>query len=1007
MDSRWNASRDTGRFHSSLLRAIAALLLCLGSPSVWGAPPTDFHIEAGDATLTLNEFSRQAGLQLLFDFSVVRGRTTQAVKGPYEPRDALRRMLASTGLTFDFVNPRTLAVTPIKVASAAGSAQAPGPATGTKHPERRESPQLVERTPGNVAVLPTPFDQIETVRITGTNLRGESPVGAQILSLDRAAIDESGATTTADLLSTVSQIFGGGPTQDTHIVGSEAQTNSGFGTGINLRGLGARATLVLINGRRLAPGGTEAAFVDISNIPLSAVQRIDVLPDSESALYGADAVGGVVNFIMRDNFTGSETLLDSGAGPGGSLKSHFASQTIGGSWHSGHGMLSVEYYDRDALAASERAYTVSDLRPFGGSDFDTPLSNPGTLIAGGRTYALPAGQNGAQLSLSSLSPGTQNLQDRFIGADAMPQQRRLSLYGSGRQDFDGALSVFVNALLVERRAQDSAGGVPVTLPIPSTNPFLPSGAAGLAAVEYNFRDDLGPARTDALVRTTNLAVGADYDAGASWAIHAYAALARERQHDTGSGFVNFSAVPSALADPDPATALNPFGDGSHTNPQTLQSLAASTVFDVDSQLKIVDITADGTLFGLPGGDLNLPTGIDRRDQYYFTFSPPSASQPVERAQLSRSTLAGFSELVIPLFGNRNSRPGLRRLEISAAARYEDYEGFGHATTPKYGFTWSPIGSLSFRGTWSRSLRAPTLADLNESFNTAQRAQLNSSAPGGSVPALAWTGKNAQLTEERARSWTTGFDFTPERVKGLTVGVTWFDIDFIDRIQAADFSPNALTDPRYANLVIRSPDSALVNEICTHSILLTVTSAQCVALGSGTILDLRTHNVETLRTRGIDFGAKYAHEAGSGAWKMGLAGTYLLDYSLVEGSGAPSVDLLNTQNNPINLRLRGSLGWTGRRFGWDAMLNYTNSYRDTASNPNRPVAAWTTIDAQAHYEVGRNEGGWLQGVRLELNAVNLFNRPPPFLNNQSVALGYDQENADPYGRLISVQIRKNW
>jgi len=317
MDSRWNAGKKTDRSHSPLLCAIAALLLSFGTVSVClGSAPTYFDIQAGDASVTLYQFSQQAGLQLGFDFPLVRGRKTQAVKGTYEPREALRQLLANTGLTFEFVNERTLAVVPIKVASAAGSAQAPGPGTGTKHPERRETPQLAQRLPDNVAVLPDAFAPIETVRITGTNVRGESPVGAQIVTIDRTQIDQSGATTTVGLLSSVSQIFGGGPTQDTHIVGSEAQTNSGFGTGINLRGLGARATLVLVNGRRLAPGGTEAAYVDISNIPLSAVQRVDVLPDSESALYGADAVGGVVNFIMRDNFTGSETLLDSGSGPG-------------------------------------------------------------------------------------------------------------------------------------------------------------------------------------------------------------------------------------------------------------------------------------------------------------------------------------------------------------------------------------------------------------------------------------------------------------------------------------------------------------------------------------------------------------------------------------------------------------------------------------------------------------------------------------------------------------------
>ena len=137
------------------------------------------------------------------------------------------------------------------------------------------------------------------------------------------------------------------------------------------------------------------------------------------------------------------------------------------------------------------------------------------------------------------------------------------------------------------------------------------------------------------------------------------------------------------------------------------------------------------------------------------------------------------------------------------------------------------------------------------------------------------------------------------------------------------------------------------------------------------------------------------------------GTYLTKFDLAEGNGSPETALLNTQNNPINLRLRTSLSWSGRRLGATLTLNYSNSYRDTASVPNLPVAAWTTIDAQLRYELGNDAGGWLDRTRLELSAVNLFDRDPPFLNNALAGLGYDQENADPYGRIVSLRIRKDW
>ena len=1016
MDSRRSGRYDIAHPLTSLSPTIAALLLstlagllCVASgPALGASSPLEFHIGAGEATVTLNEFSRQANLQLLFDFRIVQGRRTQAVDGNFEPQDALRHMLADTGLDFAFVNTRTLAVTPLKVASAAGSARPPLPQIAGRLPHSTNT-QSVADSPGSAEPAPEGFNPIDTVKITGTYLRGESPVGGNVISIGREEIDSSGAATAGQFLQTLSQVFGGGPTQDTHRVGAEAQTNSGYGTGTNLRGLGARATLVLINGRRLAPGGNEAAFVDTENIPLSAIERVEVLPDSASALYGADAVGGVVNFIMRDKFVGSETQLSTGVGTQSSLRNEQFSQTLGRKWQNANAMVSFEYYRREALPAAARKYAVSDLAPFGGANFDTPTSNPGTLLVGAETYALPKGQDGTHLSLASLTPGTQNLHDLYSDAEILPQQQRFSLYGSARKSFADRLNVFTSLLLTDREARQRGGGLGAGFPVPASNPFNPAaGVPGAVSVYYNFANDLGPTTTDVTVKTANAAAGFDFDAGASWLLHGYGGYARERQLQGVRGLVDIAAVEAALADPDPATAFNPFGDGSNTNPQTLRSFAAGTTFRLESQLEMAGFSADGALWKLPGGELKMAAGFDRRNQFFGTVNPPSPFGGPASTNLSRHTTAAFTELILPLFGKDNARTGLKKLDLSAAARYEDYAGFGHATTPKFGFAWSPLDSLAFRGTWSRSLRAPTLADLDESQNTVVPVPLaDPKAPGGQSLALVWQGKNAALREERARSWTAGFDFNPAAAPEWSLGLTLFDIDFNNRIEAASFSPDVLGNPRFASLVIRNPDPSLVNYVCSHSLNFVTTAEGCTQLGPQAIVDLRSHNVEALRTRGIDFSTQFQRALGRGRLQLRLDGTYLLKYSLAESDGDPAASLLNTQNNPINLRFRGAATWTGQRFGWMGAVNYANSYRDTATQPNLPVSAWITFDAQLRYELGRDEGGWLQGTRLEFNAVNLFNRDPPFLNNALVGLGYDQENADPYGRLVSLRIRKNW
>jgi iron complex outermembrane recepter protein len=1010
MDSRWNGRHVDITPHSIRLAAIAALLLIalLGHSRTAAASPeaVEFHIASGEATLTLNEFSRQTGLQLLFDFNLVKGRITQAVDGSYEPRDALRHMLENTGLAFAVVNERTLAVKATRSASASGTAAPPAPHRSPQQPNS----QTVAQGPGSAETEAGFPNRIETVRVTGTNLRGEAPVGVNVLEFDRAAIDLSGAPTVADFLRTLPQVFGGGPTQDTRVIGTEAQTNSGFGTGVNLRGLGARATLVLINGRRIAPGGTAGAFVDVDNIPLSAIKRIEILPDSASALYGADAVGGVVNFIMQDDFTGAETTMSSGTGSQNTLKNYLISQTLGHQWDEARGMLSLEFYRRDALPASVRSYAVSNLTPFGGSNFDTNLSNPGNLFANGVSYAIPKGQDGTHLQPGSLIPNTTNLADRFQGADIIPEQRRWSLYTTGRKSLGDSLSLFANVLLSSREATERTGGQMSAMAVPSSNPFYvnPTGGTDPVIVYYNFGHDLGTDVVDVRVDATNVTAGVDFDAGGSWKLSAYGGYARDKENQTQSGVLDIGALEAALADPNSATAFNPFGDNAHNNPATLKTLTTPYRYRVDSRLQMADLTADGPLWQLPGGALKLALGIDRRNQYFASTIPASAISPQTSLRLSRQTTAAFTELVIPLFGKENSRSGLRRLELSGAARYENYSSFGHATTPKLGLLWSPTTSLAFRSTWSKSLRPPSLTDLNETLNiVVPQVLADPRSAAGQTVALVWAGNNASLREERANSWTVGMDFNPESLQGLSVGLTLFDIAFKDRIQDTAFAPDVLTNPRYSGLVTLNPDPAFVDSVCNHSIFFLGSKSTCMALGAGAIVDLRVHNVETLRTRGIDFDAKYEMQGRYGQLDFVVDGTYLLKFDLAEGNGSPATELLNTQTNPINLRLKTTVAWSGPRLGGSVSVNYSNSYQDTASVPNVPVAAWTTIDAQIRYRLGSGDAGWLESTQLELNALNLLNRDPPFLNNQAVGIGYDQENADPFGRIISLLIRKKW
>ncbi len=985
------------------------LMVCLlATPLVFAAapdsetPPVEFHIAGGDATTTLTEFSRQARLQLLFDYNVVKGHTTKPLDALLQPAEALRRLLANSDLEFDFVNERTLAVMQKRA-----PAESDKPATESKPSRRSFGRSKTNKTPAEAA-----GDLDEVVRITGTNIRYKIPVGQELISATRDDIDSTGAATPADFLSTLPQTFGGGPNQDTYI-GQEAQTNSGLGVGENLRGLGARATLILFDGRRIAPSGLEGEFVDVENIPLGAIERIDILPDSASATYGADAVGGVVNFIPRQKFAGAETIARGGSGTRGDLQEYLLSQTLGKLWDGGSGLVSFEFYSRGALPAADRAYARSNLSAFGGGDFDTSLTNPGNIISPvtGQFWPIPAGQDGKHLTAADLSAGPPNRQNLYAGGNQIiPSQRRWSLYTNLRQSLGDRVSVFTDVLAAHRDATQTLSGFGADLMVPPSNPFYvnPTGVPGPVLVGYNFGKDLGPLRGHAGVDTLNATFGLDMAAWASWHLSAYGSFVREKQNSVTHNFVDLTAAEVALADPNPATALNPFGDGSFTNAATLQAIRMDNRLWLDSQLQTADVVADGPIADLPGGPLQLAVGVDRRNQFFSTAQTGTSTATATESNLSRRVLSAFGELVAPVLDETNEVPGMAQLEFSAAARYENYSAFGSATTPKLGVVWAPWKTLSLRGTWSHAIRPPTLSDLDTSHNQAESVPLpNPSAPGGATPTLIWQGGNTAIQPERARSWTGGLDFVPAPVPGLTVGLTYFNTVFTNRIQSTSLTANILTDPTYATVVNHNPTAAEIAFICTHSAYFQGTAATCVNSAPGAIVDLRVLNLATLETDGIDFNSRYRHALPLGQIKLDLNGTWLLHFRQAQTPDAPLYSLLSTENQPINLRMRATAGWELAGFRAQVAANFANGYHDIASVPSRRIDSWTTIDVQLRYDLPETSNRWLSGTRIELNARNVCNVNPPFLNNQIVAIGYDQENANPYGRLLSLELRKSW
>jgi iron complex outermembrane recepter protein len=312
-------------------------------------------------------------------------------------------------------------------------------------------------------------------------------------------------------------------------------------------------------------------------------------------------------------------------------------------------------------------------------------------------------------------------------------------------------------------------------------------------------------------------------------------------------------------------------------------------------------------------------------------------------------------------------------------------------------------------TWTLSARPPSLGDLNDSHNQAAIVSLaDPTVPRGITEALILEGGDPSVTDERSVSWTNAVEFAPDSAPGLSLSATYFQTLFENGLEQPVFGGNLLSNPYYAPIVTRNPTATQIVNVCSRATFPQGTTAQCETLPVGAIVDLRLRNLSRIQTSGLDFSQAYRHQVGHGELDIALDGTWILQYAQAQTPTQPLYSSLDTQNNPIDLRLRGSLGWRYGRFRTVSAVNFTNGYRDTASVPQRRVRSWTTVDMKLIYDMpGGESGSWLDQTRVQLDAQNVFNIDPPFLNNQVMGIGYDQENANPYGRILRLTLVKRW
>jgi iron complex outermembrane receptor protein len=838
----------------------------------------------------------------------------------------------------------------------------------------------------------------DDIVVTGTLIHGVAPTGTNVISRNREAILQSGPSSAADVLAEIPQLsyFGTAPRAN-----QDAGSPVFFPNVRNLGASGGQDTLLLINGHRMVGQGILSTTADPSVIPPAVLQRVDVIPDGGSSIYGSDAIGGVINFITRPRFDGIEAAARYG------FADHYeafdADLTLGKDWGSGSIYVAYAYAWHGDLLGLYRDYATSNHLAQGGSDLRNTACSPGNITVGAVTYALPARQ-----------PNTLNRCDDPDAIDLYPREERHSIFGSFLQHLTPSLEFNATAYWSQRDTQVRTAQATTTGTIRALNPyFQPIGAETSHSVGFSWSGVFGPSNiTNQHFVSYGTTETLTWDVGGSWRIRAMGNFGRSESaihEDT----INATAAAIALAGTTVATALNPYNP-SATNSAVLATIENWENFSTGVQeLAEGRIVADGSLFSLPGGEVRVAVG----GEYHYNnlrqlvSGPRGITAGATRTYSSRTVTSAFGEIVVPLFSAANGMPGLRSLTVAGSVRYDDYSDVGGTTNPKVGVTWEPFRSLTIRGNWGQSFHAPGLESVSPLGQQAQVLPVSPFLrPGDSPlnflrPTIVLAGGNPDLLPETASTWSVGADWRPDIIPGLLLSATYYNINFKNRIGLIS-ATTLFTDPNFQSFYIINPT---LQQAQAATVGMTVVGAPSIAAlfagapGSSPYLlaDARLQNFGGIKVEGIDFHLAYTRRFGRLTLRADWAGTWTLSRLTATGANGPFTDTL--ANGTGDLFFAGSLGGQIGGFTALARLNYRSGFPILGLVNQTRIGSFKTVDLNLAYTIPR--GSLLGGTQLTLNIDNLFDVGPPYANVSNT--NFSQYNGTTLGRLIQLGIRRSF
>ena len=834
---------------------------------------------------------------------------------------------------------------------------------------------------------------VEKIEVTGSNIKrvdAEGPAPVQVIT--RQEIERSGYSTLADVMRFLPA--NSALAYEETFTGSFSRGSSG----VSLRGLGQRATLTLINGRRMAnipfAQNLQDAFVDLNSIPLAAIERIEVLKDGASAIYGSDALAGVVNIILRKDFVGVEGTAGYGR------TKHGDGEETRASLSAGHGDLArdkfnvigvVDYLKRDAVWVRDRDWsrTADQSRYQGGTDLRSTLSFPGNYARVPGTNPFPTSRlpfPTCPPERLAVPPGSvlQCVEDTNQFPTLIPETDRFGLFTRLTWAFSDSLTGFAELGYnkTDTFTQLLPFGVPstqvgpgvarqVNARLPVGNPSNPYSVP--VDVRYRF-DDVGPRQVDNDVEATRAVAGLK-GSWKQWEWESAFLYAKSEATQDDINGIRVSGLLSVIADGS-YNFLNPAA-----NTQAVYDrLRVNYQRRGETEIKQWDAKVTGELMQMASGPLAMAAGIETRKESLLDESDDVlASGDVlgrgsNRAQGSRTLTSGYIEFNIPV---------LKNLELQAAGRIDHYSDFGSSTTPKVAFRWTPVKEFLFRGSYAKGFRAPNLVESGDSaafaFNTVvdtRRCEINAAyCPAGSVAAII----------------ASGTDLVPEKSTSKNIGFVWDvtrDLNLV--VDAYDIRQKNIINTEGVQTIL---DGETQNPAYAARVIRTAPDAQDIARGApGAIVGVLNQfvNLTELHTQGVDLDLRWRFWKGEwGTFTLTSTNSYLHSYKTQNVRDDPLIEFAGTYSLP-RLRSIHSLLWD--RGPWSTTLawNHVDSYDASTSAPPgaAKVGNWDTYDLQVSYT-------GFKDLKLTLGGRNILDRDPP-IDLSSGLVPYDFSQHNPRG-----------